>query len=874
MRKFFADIEGAVTVFVTLLLIPAILISGTAVDLARIHTARSIIQDANQLAANSVLTQYNAILYDIYGLLGVAQDDPILEKLLDEYIRVSVFGEDLQDRSLGTLQLFYGSNLSMEELFFPDDKNLRDEDVLRRQIEEYMKFRGPVLIVKEFLDALEGNNIKEDATIIGNKVEIESIISKIYDKYKELYNAITAADKCILPIGGISGGAFGSVSSTLNIIRNQFVDLNKTYDLWDSATSDYWKSDYAAKYKAILSNIRSYTVGGQTGNSWGNGRWGSFGNPQGLNKTIENAKQQADSFKPKFDAVLDISREIDALRGELSRKIDELETNLNSGKCSDDLKRALTQRQPGEKQSLIEQYRSILKWNNIEEMAKVFKDGGYSYIDDTVKPMLDGVMYRNANNLAAPSLTREELEMLPSNPSFALSGSVLASRSRSAVFAGFPEDSVTYKMPPGFLKYAEHPGRNRAFYNELKAMMDKPELPPVQLFDGQEEAEGKDGEEKQRNMIDSLLELVNTAYSGLTNDPLGAKYVLDSAAPNQKELSIFEFLEMIPEALNEPVLGVIQDPMDKLAEAGDYVLLLTYGTSVFSNYTTARPESIGKTRNNLDESKLPKSITGVPIGPGVNYFFQSEWEYLYNGSNNAGANLNAITRLLFLVRMICNYIKVFSVSEITTVVTSIRATFAWAPPLGIVLGELARAAFVAAETVIDVAALRSGHKAPLLKNVAAGEWICSPSGVVNAMSDLISYAGAGEKSAGEKSARNEKGLSYSNYMLFFFITKAVVYVGKYGDAATEFAARAGNLIEWNLINHLGGIKCDERKMSEALAKKDRFKLSEMKTDFSITTTVDLRMLFLSMVFAQEFSDSRGIGMPQTMPVRVTDYRGY
>jgi len=104
MRRFINNKNGAVTVFVTLLLIPAVLISGTAVDLARIHTARSIIQDANQLAANSVLTQYNALLQNLYGLYGVSETDPILAGLLDEYIKVSVFGEKSQDKGVGTFQ--------------------------------------------------------------------------------------------------------------------------------------------------------------------------------------------------------------------------------------------------------------------------------------------------------------------------------------------------------------------------------------------------------------------------------------------------------------------------------------------------------------------------------------------------------------------------------------------------------------------------------------------------------------------------------------------------------------------------------------------------------------------------------------------------
>ena len=54
MKRFFQKLlhncTGAVTVFVTLLLIPAVLVSGTGVDIARIYTARSVLQDGNQLA--------------------------------------------------------------------------------------------------------------------------------------------------------------------------------------------------------------------------------------------------------------------------------------------------------------------------------------------------------------------------------------------------------------------------------------------------------------------------------------------------------------------------------------------------------------------------------------------------------------------------------------------------------------------------------------------------------------------------------------------------------------------------------------------------------------------------------------------------------
>ena len=868
-RGVIRECKGAVTVFVTLLLIPAMLVSGTAVDLARIHTARSILQDANQMASNTLLTQYNALLYDIYGLFAIAEEDPILWQLLDDYISVSVFGEESRNKALGTLQVFYGAGLSMEEVYFADDKNLRDADVLRRQIEEYMKFRGPVLIVKEFLEMLDGNTVKEDTAVINDKLSIESGIAEMFEKYKELYDAINAADKIRQINGGISGGHFGVVSSTLGDIQSEFVNLRTSYYEWLYAYDDDERAEYATKYAGILSNIRARVVSGRTNLDWRGGYrdeegvwisgagWRTQGNVNaGLNQSIENAKRVADEFKPKFDRVVTVAREIDAMRDRLVSIVDELERKLNSGECSDELKDALTERQGEPPKSLIERYREVLKWDNLEGMATAYKDNGYRYIDQDVKPMLDGVRYRNRDNPSAMSLSRAELAALPSDPRFSLPNNLVD------IFAGFPQSSVSYPMPPGFLMFSQVTSRHAEFFAELTAMMNQQPTNPIQLFDGQEEQGGANAQEKQENMISALLKLIDSAYEGLTNNPLGARSINDSAAPAQEKLAILEIPGLIMQALGENVIGTIQDPAGSMIGAWEYLLLLTYCTSVFSNYTTARPDSIGKSRDDIGDISYPKSITGVPISPKVNYFFQSEWEYLYEGNYNAGANLSAVTRLIFMLRLVCNYIAVFTVSEITAIVSAIQAAFSWAPPLGIVLGELARAAFVAAESLFDIATLRSGHKVPLIKKYSAGEWVCSPSGVIRAISNAATEAAGG--------GGTENGLTYSNYMVFFFVTRAVFS----RNAGAELAGRAADLIEWNIINYQNMIFSDEEKMSEAVESEGRFKLAEMKTDFSITTTVNLRMLFLSMLYSQNFADRRGTSISPTMPVKVTDYRGY
>ena len=595
MRSFKKNSKGAVTVFVTLLLIPSILVSGTAVDMARISTARSVLQDANQLAGNSVLTQYNALLYDIYGLFGVSEEDPVLWEMLNNYVSVSVFGEPSQDRSLGTLQLFYGAGLSMEEVLFAEDKDLNNIDVLRRQIEEYMKYRGPVLIVTEFLDALDDNTIKKDTEVIQDKLSIDSGIAEMYEKYKELYDAIVTADKCTMAVGGAGGGYFGSVSTILGNIRDDFVTLRSTYIKWRDAGCANEAAEHAKHYEGLLENIAIRVTGGRLYQNWREGRRDAYGiwvsgsgwetrggTIVGLNRTIENTIAKAEEFKANFDKVVKIAREIDVLRDKLADTLDKMERKLKSGEANAELAEAFLVKKEGTPpMTLVERYRSILKWGNIEGMATAYKNAGYDYIDQVFKPMLEGVKYRNRNNESAGSLTRDELVGLLLNPSFSISGSsadIMTER-----FSAFPSSSVNYAYPPGFLQFSQVTARHREFFAELTAMMNQPPLDPVKLFDGQEDEGGADAQEKQENIIDALLKLVDTAYEGMTNQPLGARYIHDSETPEAKDLGIFEIVALITQSLGDNVIGVMQDPAGSMMNAWEYMLLLTYCTSVFSN---------------------------------------------------------------------------------------------------------------------------------------------------------------------------------------------------------------------------------------------------------------------------------------------------
>ena len=367
MGKFFhrlaRDCKGAVTVFVTLLLIPAVLVSGTGVDLARLYTARSILHDANQLAANSVLASYDALLQDLYGLYGVMKDDPEFAAMVDEYIQVAVFGEDWVDREAGTFQLFYGSELIPGDVTPAEGKNLANQEVLRRQIEEYAKFRAPAIIVSEILDKLDSfEKVQEDAAVIKDKMEIEDRIEEIDRLYKRIYKSI----QYLNGIKDYEASAMESVNAYIDALEDEIDYLYTTRSDYTEAVLNEQEekaADYEAKYERHILNIQALIKGGTYFKGWipgnfdgsGNyvpGYWSSQAYQTGLNnvisdrtKALEKCIQNTDtdlSIENSFEEFCALCQRADEKREQLEQLVDNLENRLNSGKCSEGLKDGLT----------------------------------------------------------------------------------------------------------------------------------------------------------------------------------------------------------------------------------------------------------------------------------------------------------------------------------------------------------------------------------------------------------------------------------------------------------------------------------------------------------------------------------------------------
>lgn len=859
MGRFLRDCKGAVTVFVTLLLIPAILISGTGVDLARVYGARSVLQDANQLGANSVLASYDALLQDLYGLFGVMKDDEDFARMADKYIQDTVLTPD-GTTGMGTFQLFYGSDLQPGEVTPAADQHLKNTDVLRRQIEEYAKFRAPVIIIEDVLDNLNTfGKVKADSEVIHDKLDIDDKLEDIDNLYQDIYDCIQEVNRA----GDRESDALTSVHSFYDRIRECIDALYRTrQDYTDAmdAGDEEWAGHCEAQYEALLANLHAWVKGGDVGEDWdGEGdRWRRTTRTDGLNKAIGDRARELEDFihnntgkKDSLDELVALCRDADKKRAELEKKVNDLKAKLNSGQCSDELAEGL--------KPVLEKYELILS-RNLEVMAQAMYDHDQPQLQAAANALRDSA-YGPAGSPG--SYSRDFLGDLRANQ---IPINYILNR-RDGYTAG-TEDTLDklHRVTAGQYQLS-FDGTFERFESGRFRATKNPEF-YQQLQELYQNSGGN--KTKKKNILqklgDTAKEIKNQFTSFLEFDPAGAyKYEPGSDGSGGTATTDFGGSDdwssdkKVKESAKKALSDNLIDRLSQAATAvGDKVLLLTYDTEMFSCYATPDGDEEGKTAET--------TMSGIPLGVDVNYYFQSELEYLYNGNlKDARSNLKAVTCMIFLVRFVFDYISSFTVPEVQNIVNAVEAALAEFGPFAIVAGELVRLVLALGESAMDVGRLKNGAKVALIKG--EGTWRFSPAGIVDMATSAMGDVSLDALSIPDSSESDDDGglaLSYKDYLRLFLLLVN-------GDT---LAQRTANLIGLNLTNkkeNLGDLS-NRAAREAAMKEKGMVDLSNAVTGFSLTTRAQLRMLFLSMPFAQRGVD--GVVPPGTLALTVTDYRGY
>lgn len=882
LQRWKRDCRGAVTVFVTLMLVPAVLISGTGVDLARLYVARSEIQDANQLAANATLASYDALLQDLYGLFGVMQTDGELAEMMEEYIRLALFGEDWNDRSMGTFSHFYGDASSLAVTAkAADEKNLENTEVLRRQIEEYVKFRAPAIIVNEVLDKLDTfEKIKEDAKVIKAKMDVDDKVDEIEKEYEKLYECIENVNQA----KSTEAGAVSSVNSFIDRMRETVFNLFGTREGYSNMTrdeNDDGAEDYENKYKGLFDNLHAFVAGGTIktgyilGNEDDNGNYhkgyftGSY-HTDGVEKSIRDKKSELEKFisnssfsNDSLKELVDLAEKAEKKRKELSDLLDNLENELNAGKCSSELKTGLTEQKNNNGKTYIENYRELLAYD-IVPMAQAMQNYDEPQLNRTITMLENDVGYGNPNLGNEGFFSFTTLGKLNENQDGYEIDLEIQNDERHKNDQSLLDDKLArlnglapkkFQVPgDGFevFQSSRFSGtHNKEFYEKLQEMF-----------------ANQDKTAKKKNIIKGLEKAagkIQKQFTGMLEfEPLGAWNYSPGAAANDGDTGFGSdgdwsgsgsAKSQAKKALNDSFLSQIADAGSR---AADKLLLLTYDSEMFSCYATNEGYS-------GDEANEPteENMAGIPLGIKVNYYFQSELEYLYNGNlNDARANLKAVTGMIYLVRFVMDYTASFVVPSVNKTVADVEAAVSFLGPGAVAIGELVRLVMALGEGVSDVSRLKDGCTVTVITKTDQN-WHFSPEGIFDQIADGV----VGEISDGDFGAKdNDKvgGFTYKDYLRLFLLLKS----------GSTLAQRTAEIIELNVTNYKEkiGENSDRSARESAMAAAERVDLRKAITDFSVTTTVDLKMLFLSMPVAQK--GVNGVVPPGTKELVVTDYRGY
>lgn len=189
--------RGAVSVFLTIILVPCIVATSLFVDLGRVHLSKGVAESSADLAMNSLLTNYDKDLQEFYGLAASCQNIDEFYDVSEDYFKRMLKSQPLTEEEKQTIvdsvlgivkgedvsDLLQLSSLTDSNMITPvENGSLANADILKDQIVEFMKYRAPINLVENAL--LSG--LKENAKDLQNTQSDKNILDKQETYYTDV----------------------------------------------------------------------------------------------------------------------------------------------------------------------------------------------------------------------------------------------------------------------------------------------------------------------------------------------------------------------------------------------------------------------------------------------------------------------------------------------------------------------------------------------------------------------------------------------------------------------------------------------------------------------------------------------------------------
>ena len=182
--------KGVISVFLLLIFLAVLMLAGLIVDISRVMVAERKVQNALDTATRSVLAEYDEELVGQFGLFGVPYTTE-QEETLKRYFLVN-----LVDRH----QNFHLLNYHLHEVKITGSqgKSILNDEVFKRQIIEYMKYKGPVLLTQNVVDIFLQGAFEKKADLLESAQATNKSLKNIKISQEKVNTALKKlADKTV-----------------------------------------------------------------------------------------------------------------------------------------------------------------------------------------------------------------------------------------------------------------------------------------------------------------------------------------------------------------------------------------------------------------------------------------------------------------------------------------------------------------------------------------------------------------------------------------------------------------------------------------------------------------------------------------------------
>lgn len=824
--KFFERTKGVISIFLIIIMLPLFTSAVLLVDGTRYHSAKTIIQEAGDLAAYSTIANYDVNLKDEYGLIAFA--DVNVNESFNKYFKDSLgngssggsnYSDQIQD--FISSSVFRGGNYKDVSFFNLYNFNvesanavgmypLSEPGVLQNQIVEYSKYRGVETLLERF--------------------EILSKFDKIDEETKASQDTLAAVEN-------LSSIEEGKVTNVSGAVKN----LRKQVENYDAALSDLLNliEDYRAK---AANEIASMAV--------------NSSNIYEKKQERINAYQAVEDKLNSISAMSDeINNSASSISAEAQQAIDDLNTFKSNHSGQQDACKTADE-DISMLNSLLEQKETkyslwYLKQNISPKQTDSLSTDVNSKID-----MLNHALqttYTNyqteRNNAEDTSTVRYHFTLKSGTEWFATSADNTAEESSRKESDYISSAGVAVKEYVGEVNSDSYKAGFKNIFEDTAN--ERAKNKPTDNMSAKDAAEKSNSSKKDKEKDVPQYKTI----SGVAAAELPSR-----CAGEQSEMNIPDFGEQSASAALSTANSNSMDILSKFAETGrNDVLTYCYLLDNFKTRVTAKginknTQHSGIPERNLVDWRYSDARGELDMRYRAKqelqtFFYTNEVEYVFGGSKSELANAAIVYSWIYGTRFANNFIAVYSAYnsgdswiryEIDALAAAASAATVGAVPFT-VFKWVFMTSLAAGETALDLALLiDDGYRIPLIKT-KDNLFIQKISDIDDAFSfkSRLNYM----KNPNSTSNLTDKiNVSYEDYLIILLA---------FVDRDTRLK-RIADLIQMNM---------QERGQTG-------FKMSEANTYVKADTAVSIKYMFQPISQFKDSYNGTGIRLSNTI------YQGY